>query len=127
MSLSKKDIKILIVDDDKVLRDILSHMLSMSDFVVEQAGNGKEALEKIKINKPDIIILDCIMPVMDGFETFVNLKRNPDTQDISIMFCSATHIEEAKNRGLKADGYIEKPFIIEDLLKKINEIIKAKQ
>ncbi|MFH1782809.1 MAG: response regulator [Candidatus Omnitrophota bacterium] len=123
----KKNIKILIVDDNKSFRDILTITLSLEGFMVEGAGNGKEALDKVSRDIPDLILLDCIMPVMDGFETYRELKGNPKTENIPIIFCSATDIEEIKKRKIKADGYIEKPFTVESLFRKIDKIIKNKE
>jgi two-component system sensor histidine kinase/response regulator len=93
---------------------------------VEEANNGREALQKIFKDKPDIILLDGMMPDMDGFQTYERLKENPQMQDIPIIFCSATHIKELKERGLKVDEYLEKPYQIEELYQKIKKIIKIK-
>lgn len=127
MDTSKKDIKILIVDDDKALRGILNSALSLKNFTVEEADNGREALAKIRTVKPDLIILDCIMPVMDGFETCRWLKIDPQTQDIPVIFYSATHIEEAKKLELRADDYLEKPFSIKEFFAKVDKVIKNKR
>ena len=116
--------RILIVDDDAETSNILDSMLTRKKFIVEKAGNGKEALEKIKKNKPDLILLDYIMPVMDGFETWCQLKSNPQTQNIPIILCTATHIEEGENGRIKVSDYLEKPFTIEEACKKINKILK---
>lgn len=116
--------KILIVDNDTETRNILGSILTRKKFIVEKAGNGKEALEKIKKNKPDLILLDYIMPVMDGFETWGHLKSNPQTQNIPIILCTTTHIEKGKDGRIKVNDYLEKPFTIEEVCKKINKILK---
>ena len=118
--------RILIVDDDAAIRDILGFMLTEEKFIVEKAKNGKEALKKIGENKPDLIILDYIMPVMNGFETCRRLKNNPITQNIPIILCTATHIKEAEGKQIKIDDYIEKPFTLEKICKKIYKILEKK-
>ncbi|MBU1121804.1 MAG: response regulator, partial [Candidatus Omnitrophica bacterium] len=85
-----------------------------------------EALEKVAESKPDIILLDGLMPGMDGFQTCRHLRENPETKDVSIIFCSATHIEEVKKRKVAVDAYLEKPFSIEKLCEKIDEILELK-
>lgn len=118
-----KNKRILIVDDDVTIRDILGLVLTEQNFIVEKAGNGKEALEKVDINKPDLIVLDGIMPVMDGFETYSRLKSNPETQNIPIIFCTATPIEEVIQRQIKADDYIEKPCTLKTFCEKIYKML----
>lgn len=127
MVTDKKNLKILIVDDDKALRGILNSALSLKGFVVEEAGNGRDALERISVIKPDLVILDCIMPVMDGFETCRWLKIDPKTQDIPVIFYSATHIEEARKLELGADDYLEKPFSIKEFFVKVDRVIKKQK
>ncbi|MFH1479255.1 MAG: response regulator [Candidatus Omnitrophota bacterium] len=114
--------KILIVDDNKGLRDILTIMLSLEGFMVEEAGNGKEALDKINVSKPDLILLDCNMPVMDGFEVYRRLKGNPKTKNIPIIFCSATSVENIRKIRVKGDTFIEKPFTIDELKRKMGQV-----
>lgn len=127
MVTGKKNLRILIVDDDKALRGILNSALSLKGFAVEEAGNGRDALERISVIKPDLIILDCIMPVMDGFETCRWLKIDPQTQDIPVIFYSATHIETARKLEIGADDYLEKPFSIKDFFAKVDRVINNKR
>ena len=126
MDTTERKIKILIVDDDKTTRDTLSFLLTRKGFTTEKSENGKQALEKIGRGKPDLILLDAVMPVMDGFEACRELRENPKTQTIPIIFCSATHIEEGKKRKIEVDNYIQKPFPIDDLYKKIHKALKAR-
>lgn len=119
--------RILIVDDDAVMRNTLGFMLTEEKFIVEKAKNGKEALKKIDKNKPDLIILDYIMPVMNGFETCHRLKNNPVTQNIPIILCTATHIKEARGKQIKIDDYIEKPFTLGKIREKIYKILEKKR
>ncbi|OPX29318.1 MAG: hypothetical protein B1H08_04175 [Candidatus Omnitrophica bacterium 4484_171] len=123
----KDKIKILIVEDDEAVRETLSFIFVSREYAVEEAGNGKEALEKISKNKPHIILLDAMMSVMDGFETYRQLRANPDTRNIPIIFCTATHIDKLKKGKVRVDDYIEKPFSVETLCKKINRALKRKK
>lgn len=115
-------INILLIDDDRAVRELISLMLRRRGCRVEEAGNGREALDKINKSKPDIILLDAVMPVMSGFETYCCLKRNPKTSDIPIIFCTATRASDIKSGKIKVDDYLIKPFLIEELYKKIIEI-----
>jgi CheY-like chemotaxis protein len=117
--------RILVVDDDAETRDILCSILIERKFIVEKACNGKDALKKIRLNKPDVILLDYLMPVMDGMETCRKIKNDPETRAIPIILCSATHIKEGKNRKMRVDGYLEKPFTIEKLFRKIDTLLKT--
>jgi len=115
--------RILIVDDNKNIRKTLILLLSREEFVFDEAGNGKEALEKIKNTKPDIILLDYIMPIMDGLETLRRLKDSPETGTIPVIFCSADLMIKFKAKELKADCYINKPFSSSELLRKIASLL----
>ena len=112
---------ILVVEDDKDLRRIISFNLKASGFSVRQAENGKVALEKVHEKKPDCIILDVMMPVMDGLEVCKRLKSLDSTRDIPVIFLSARGATEDKIRGMKfdADDYMVKPFDFKELLARI--------
>ena len=120
----KKQLKILIADDNEGVRKFLSLMLAEEGFTLQEAATGKEALEKIKQDMPDIILLDCKMPVMDGFETYARLKQNPETRSIPVIFCTSMPARDIKERIYEADDYIEKPFSMEELMRKISTVLK---
>lgn len=123
MNSEKKKIKILVVDDENCIKDCIVHLLQRKGFISEGASNGKEALEKVRRDKPDIIILDIAMPVLDGLETCKQLKKNPDTQDIPIILLSS-HEPGQIIQGMPgaAIKYIEKPCGLEYLLTQINKL-----
>ena len=125
MSGQKKATKILIVDDEECIRECISYGLKKRGFITETAGNGKEALEKVRQNKPDIIILDITMPILDGLETCKQLKKNPDGQNIPIIFLSAQERIDIIIQGMPGAiiKYIKKPFDLEYLLAQINTLI----
>lgn len=126
MNAREKKIKILIVDDEENIREILSYLLSKRGFITETAKSGKEALDKILQDKPDIITLDIEMPEMDGLETCRRLKENPDTSDIPIIFLSGQEYTNQiiPNMSTSDIEYVKKPCDMEYLIKLINGLVK---
>lgn len=121
----QKDLKILVVDDNADMRQYLSRLLS-TYFTVERAVNGKDALEKLEIFKPDIIVSDIMMPVMDGIQMLAQIRQKSLTERIPVIFLSARAGEEAKLDGISsgADDYLVKPFSAKELLTKVGAQIK---
>ncbi len=121
--------KILIVDDNKEMLDTLEHLFTFYEFEVLKAENGKEALSVVEKDPPSLIILDALMPVMNGFETCERLKKNPRTRDIPIIFLSANYTEEEyrlKGFDLGADEYMLKPFNVKELYSRVNILLQKK-
>lgn len=120
--------KILIIDDEENIVDLLSNILTHSGFVVIGAFNGENGIEKAIKEKPHIIILDIMMPGMDGFEVLKRLKEDEQTSDIPVIMLTAktedSAVIESWRKG--AEFYIPKPFEIEELLHVINLILKSK-
>ncbi|MGH1396362.1 MAG: sensor histidine kinase [Trichormus sp.] len=112
---------ILVVDDTITNLEIISTELIASGFNVITAINGEQAIEKIKSQLPDLILLDVMMPRMDGFETCKNLKSNPLTHDIPVIFMTGITDTDSKVNGLTlgAVDYITKPFQKEEVLARI--------
>ncbi len=110
---------ILVVDDDTHIRNLLKQELESEDYQVKEAKNGLEAISQVKTERPDLIILDIKMPIMNGFDAAAVLKNNPFTVDIPIIILS---IVEDKERGyrLGVDRYFTKPIDTEELIKEIN-------
>ena len=104
--------KILIVDDEPFNVDYLEQELEDRDYDTLSAANGREALEKVGAEAPDLILLDIMMPVMDGFEVLRRLKSNPDTRDIPVIVISANNNLESVVKGIQlgAEDYLPKPF-----------------
>lgn len=120
--LTNKTKNILVVDDEPDVIDIITICLKDKGFVIIGAGNGLEALEKLKIFTPDLIILDIVMPKMNGFELIKHLKKEPKFNSLPIIILTGTYIsEEDKKQGLilGAAKYLTKPFTIDDLTKEI--------
>ncbi len=116
--------KILLVDDKAEVRELVKVTLDGSDYEFISAVNGLEAIEKATALKPDLILLDIMMPEMDGFEACRRIKENPKTKDIPIIILTAKGQDEDVKKGLDSGAldYFVKPFSPLDLLKKIDEI-----
>ncbi len=122
--------KILIVDDNIDMLDTLEHLFGFYDFEVLRAENGKIALGVAEKEHPNLIILDALMPVMNGFETCEKLKKSKKTKDIQVIFLSANYTEqEHRSKGLElgADDYILKPFNLKELIAKVNALLHRQQ
>ncbi|HMQ07436.1 MAG TPA: GAF domain-containing protein, partial [Saprospiraceae bacterium] len=100
---------ILIVDDDESIRSLLRQELGDAGFQIEEASNGKEALDKIRVKKPDLIILDIMMPEMNGFDVAAVLKNDPNTMDIPIIVLSVVQ-DKARGFRIGVDRYLTKPI-----------------
>jgi diguanylate cyclase (GGDEF)-like protein len=116
--------RILIVDDDKISIRLLVGLLKQ-DYILEQAESGKQALELIESNPPDLILLDVMMPEMDGFQVIHQLKSNQQTQNIPVIFITALHSLRNEEAGLNlgAVDYIKKPFIPSIVLARVRNIL----
>lgn len=113
---------IMIVDDQPANLKVLSDLLLQYDFDVLVAKDGQNALQKLKRVTPDLILLDILMPNLDGFETCKALKENIETQDIPVIFMSALSdpVDKVKGLTLGAVDYITKPFQQEEVITRIN-------
>jgi len=115
--------KILVVDDTRNVQILLSDFLVSQGFEVLTASDGHEALEKIQADKPHLILLDIMMPNMDGYQFITNLRRETD---IPVIMITAKQQEEDVIRGfeLGADDYITKPFRMRELLVRIRAVMR---
>lgn len=119
MSSGKK--KILLIDDEKDLVEELTLRLAAEGYEVLAAFDGQEGLEKARQEKPDLILLDVVMPKLDGYEVCLELKKDSSTKKIPIIMISAKSQESDKFRGKEcgASAYITKPYETDLLLQKI--------
>lgn len=117
--------KILLVDDEEDILEFLKYNLEQEDFEVLVSTNGKEALKKISQN-PDLIVLDIMMPGMDGFELYQQIKNNKSSQDIPIIFLTAKsgETDEIKGLDLGASDYIQKPISPKKLIARIKSNLR---
>lgn len=113
--------RILIVDDEKTNIDILVHLL-YEHYEIIVATDGVEALDLVWEKSPDLILLDIMMPFMDGYEVLKNLKENPKTEAIPVILLSALREVENKAKGFKlgAVDYVTKPFNEEEVRVRVN-------
>jgi len=120
--------KILVVDDKQENVELLKALLRRSGYPVITAFNGREALEKVKEEKPDLILLDVMMPILDGFQTCRILKEDVKTRRIPIVMLTAKTERKDKILGLDtgADDYITKPFERDELLARVRSLLRIK-
>lgn len=118
--------KILVVDDELDILEIIRHALNKEGFEVHIAANGFQALEQTRKIKPDLILMDVMMPVMDGMEACRQLKEDNDTKNIPIVFLTARSEEFAELAGFEAgaDDYISKPIRPRVLMSRLKAILR---
>ncbi len=119
--------KVLVVDDEKDIVDILKYNLEReNEFEVYTAKDGKDALELIEHVTPDLILLDIMMPEVNGFEVCKQLKNNPETSKIPVIFLTAkeNEIDEILGLEIGADDYISKPISPRKVLARIKSVIR---
>ncbi|MEJ5259593.1 MAG: response regulator [Anaerohalosphaeraceae bacterium] len=124
-----KKTKILVVDDEPNIVQTLKDRLEMNEYEVVTAHDGREGLQQAEKEMPDVILLDVIMPVMDGHEMLETLRRQSWGQDISVIMLTARSqtqdIARANSCGI--DDYIVKPFDLSELLEKIESIVEQRK
>ena len=116
---------IMVVDDDANIRTILKHRFEREDYTVRLAGNGLEALAEVGSQRPDVIILDLMMPQMDGIQFLSHLRRNPQTGDIPVIVLTAlgrTPYDEI-TRQLGTAGLVVKPFSPRHLVEEVRKAL----
>ena len=118
--------KILIVDDDHDVVEILRSLLSYKGFTVVAVYDGASALSKVKEEKPDLVVLDIMMPGMDGYNVCETIKTDPETKNIPVIMLTAKDMFGDVEKALekKADWYIAKPYDNRYLIDKINQFVK---
>ncbi len=117
---------VLVVEDDELLVKVLERLLSVSGFAVRCVDNGEEALECAQSAPPDLILLDGMLPGMNGFEILRNLRDSAALKDIPVIFLTAQDREEDIVRGLTmgAIDYILKPFKPKELLARVSRALQ---
>lgn len=118
-------VRVLVVDDDPAMCKLLRMILEPKGFEVLEAFSGVKGLMVTKRELPDVVLLDIMMPDIDGFDVCRELKLDPKTKDIPIIFVTAMSGQEHLDRGMSlgAQGYITKPFRPEVLIEKLYEVI----
>lgn len=121
-------VKILVIEDEDVLREEIMDILLFEDFEVFEGANGREGIELAQAHQPDMIICDVTMPEMDGYQTLVTLRDNPQTAAIPFVFLTARADRSFVRHGMElgADDYISKPFTRAELLTAIRARLDRK-
>ncbi|MDQ2100508.1 MAG: response regulator [Tychonema bourrellyi B0820] len=118
---------VMVVDDSVTLRQMITDLLKSRGLSVTVASDGVEALEEIKKNRPDLVVLDIVMPRMNGYEVCRRLKSDPKTQNLPVVMCSSKSEEFDRYWGIKqgADAYIAKPFHPQELVGTIKQLLRG--
>ena len=119
--------RVLIADDEPNIVASLEFLMEQAGFEVKLAANGQEALELVASFRPDLVLLDVMMPVKNGYEVCQILKSDPATRAVKVVMLSAKgrDVEVAKGIELGADAYVTKPFSTRDLVAQIRDMLGA--
>ena len=129
MQMNEKTSRILVVDDEPEIHAVLGKLLSREGFEVDSAYSADEAYQSIDGAKPDLMILDIMMPKVSGIEVCNKVKADPGTRDILILIVSARDAQADRLDGLAhgADDYVSKPFHLRSLVRKIEHMLEKKR
>ncbi|MEO0455415.1 MAG: response regulator [Cyanobacteria bacterium P01_A01_bin.114] len=119
---------VLIVDDSPILREMVSDLLHKAGMTVLEAKDGAEAQEKVLATPPDLVVLDIVMPQMNGYELCRWIKTNPGTQSVPVVICSSKNEEFDRYWGMKqgADAYIAKPFRPTEMVETVKHLLRRR-
>lgn len=120
--------KILIVDDEPRNIKLLKAVLDPKEYECVSVKNGQEALEKLKSYTPDVMMVDVMMPVMDGFELTRKIKSNSATKNIPVILVTALSDRDTRLQGMEAgaEEFINKPFVKEELMMRLRNLFRLK-
>jgi twitching motility two-component system response regulator PilH len=118
---------VLVVEDSPTQREIIIDLLQGSGLTVMVATDGMEALDHMQMSCPDLVVLDIVMPRMNGYEVCRKLKTDPKTQKVPVVMCSSKGEEFDRYWGMKqgADAYIVKPFQPKELLATVKQLLRG--
>ena len=117
---------ILIVEDDKDIADLIAHYLQKAGHAIDAASSGTAALAKIKVSRPSLVLLDLMLPGMDGLLVCQTLRKDPETAAIPIIMLTARGEEAERIAGLElgADDYVTKPFSPKELVARVGALLR---
>jgi twitching motility two-component system response regulator PilH len=117
---------VLVVEDSVTQREMIEDLLKGSGLTVKTAGDGVEALETMQGNCPDIVVMDIVMPRMNGYELCRRIKTDPKTERVPVVMCSSKGEEFDRYWGMKqgADAYIAKPFQPQELVGTVKQLLR---
>ncbi|MCA9872466.1 MAG: response regulator transcription factor [Anaerolineales bacterium] len=115
---------VLIVDDDKLIRTMLRHYCTQSDFEVIEAENGQEALQRINAERPDLVIMDVMMPGINGLHVARRIRKSFDKNQLPILFLTSESDSQTRYEAIAAGAqvFLTKPISLGDLLKSIRQL-----
>jgi len=116
--------RILVVDDDRAVRESLRRSLAFNGYTIDTAGDGVEALEKITADRPDAVVLDVMMPRLDGLEVCRRLRSTGDDLPILVLTARDSVSERVAGLDAGADDYLPKPFALEELLARLRALMR---
>jgi CheY-like chemotaxis protein len=118
--------KILVAEDNPASRELISEILSGRGYEIIEAGDGREALQKIEETEPDLVLLDIQLPILDGFAVLLQLRQNPRFAHLRIAAVTANAMKEDREKGLRAgfDAYISKPIDVVALRLQVDEMLR---
>ena len=119
--------KILVVEDSRTQRYMVTNILTASQFTVTAAKDGIEALQQIRQACPDVVVLDILMPHLNGYEVCRRLKSNPATKNIPVIMCSLKCTNADRYCAFKqgADAYVSKPFKPKELIETVKQLLNS--
>lgn len=117
---------VLVVEDSVTQREMIEDLLKGSGLIVKTAGDGIEALEQMQGSCPDIVVMDIVMPRMNGYELCRRIKTDPKTERVPVVMCSSKGEEFDRYWGMKqgADAYIAKPFQPQELVGTVKQLLR---
>jgi len=127
---TRQTLKVVYIEDDPEMINLVTLILSRRGFLVKGAHGGREGLDLVNVEIPDLVLLDLMMPDLDGWDLYQQLKANAKTRDIPVIVITAKSQPIDRVLGLhiaKVDDYISKPFHPEDLLNSIEKVISAQE
>lgn len=118
---------VLVVEDSPSQREMIADLLQQSGLKVIVASDGMEALQRIQLSCPDLVVLDIVMPRMNGYEVCRRLKTDPKTQNVLVVICSSKTEEFDRYWGMKqgADAYVAKPFETNELVGTVKQLLRG--
>ena len=124
----EKRLRILFVDDNRNFCETIADVLTMEGFDMFLAYNGDEAIKKAKEVSPDLIVIDVVMPGMDGFELCENVRNNVDLKNLPVIMMTGFDNKDNKLKSFYSgsSAYLVKPFNVKDLIVKINELLEIR-
>lgn len=124
--MTKVSAQILVVEDERDIAALLAYHLTKEGYRVRTVGSGTEALEQVRVERPDLLLLDLMLPESSGYEVLEDLRREPELADVPVVVLTARRDEYDRIRGLElgADDYVTKPFNPQELMLRIGAVLR---